>query len=76
MSTQHLAAIVRRRLCGVSILSLIPSRATCDVLLELYVNTFESTNRILHMPSFYEECRQWSAPDKYQRFLLCKLIRL
>ncbi|KAL4759446.1 uncharacterized protein BDW70DRAFT_169420 [Aspergillus foveolatus] len=55
--------------------SLIPPRATCDVLLELYVNTFESAIRILHIPSFYQEYRQyWSSPDSISDVFLCKLL--
>ncbi|EAW16800.1 C6 zinc finger domain protein [Aspergillus fischeri NRRL 181] len=55
--------------------SLIPQRATCDVLLELHVNTFESSIRILHIPSFYQEYRQyWESPDSTSDVFLCKLL--
>ncbi|KAB8077454.1 hypothetical protein BDV29DRAFT_55769 [Aspergillus leporis] len=55
--------------------SLIPPRATCDVLLELHVNTFESAIRILHIPSFYQEYRQyWDSPDSTSDVFLCKLL--
>ncbi|KAL4988160.1 hypothetical protein BDW68DRAFT_177210 [Aspergillus falconensis] len=55
--------------------SLIPPRATCDVLLELYVNTFESASRILHIPSFYQGYREyWSSPDSISDVFLCKLL--
>lgn len=34
---------------------LLPSRPICDVLLDAYINTFESVLRILHVPSFLRD---------------------
>lgn len=55
--------------------SLIPQQGTCDLLLELYVDTFESAIRILHIPSFYQGYRQyWDNPDSISDAFLCKLL--
>ncbi|KAF9766023.1 hypothetical protein IL306_001601 [Fusarium sp. DS 682] len=41
-----------------------PSRETCDVMVDLYFNSFESTHRILHRPTFLAEYkRYWEHPE-------------
>ncbi|KAH7139916.1 hypothetical protein B0J13DRAFT_677046 [Dactylonectria estremocensis] len=58
---------------------LLPPRATCDVLLETYINTFESVLRILHVPTFRREYESfWRSPaspsmDEDESFP-CKLM--
>ncbi|KAL4903197.1 hypothetical protein BDW74DRAFT_53315 [Aspergillus multicolor] len=59
----------------VSLSKLIPPQAICDALLELYINTFESAIRILHIPSFYQNYRQyWNRPDSVSDVFLCQLL--
>ena len=38
-----------------SLLALVPERATTDVLVKQYVDTFETTFRVLHIPSFMRQ---------------------
>ncbi|KPM37564.1 hypothetical protein AK830_g8978 [Neonectria ditissima] len=58
---------------------LLPPRATCDLLLETYINTFESVLRILHVPTFRREYESfWRSPvsqsmDEDESFA-CKLM--
>ncbi|KAF7546384.1 hypothetical protein G7Z17_g8469 [Cylindrodendrum hubeiense] len=58
---------------------LLPPRATCDVLLDTYINTFESVLRILHVPKFRREYECfWRSPasqpmDEDEPFA-CKLM--
>lgn len=58
---------------------LLPPRATCDLLLDTYINTFESVLRILHVPTFRREYeRFWRSPasqpmDEDEPFA-CKLM--
>ncbi|KAF5679756.1 C6 zinc finger domain-containing protein [Fusarium denticulatum] len=41
-----------------------PSRETCDVMVDLYFKSFESSHRILHAPSFLAEYkRYWDHPE-------------
>ncbi|KAE8153449.1 hypothetical protein BDV25DRAFT_168905 [Aspergillus avenaceus] len=58
-----------------SVSSLVPPKTTCDVLVESYVNTFESVFRILHIPSFLREYREyWNSPDSATDIFLWKLL--
>lgn len=46
------------------ILNLLPSRTSCDEVVQLYFEGFEKTMRILHYPSFMDEYRQfWDAGE-------------
>ena len=45
--------------------SLLPQRQIVDQLVQIYVSTFETTHRILHLPSFWREYAQlWDAPHE------------
>ncbi|KAF4994513.1 hypothetical protein FGRMN_5747 [Fusarium graminum] len=35
--------------------NILPLRSTCDILVDAYINTFETVLRILHVPSFFSE---------------------
>jgi len=53
----------------------MPPRATCDQLVQLYLRTFESVFRILHIPSFQRDYQAyWANPlgvtDAFRRKLL------
>ena len=46
------------------LLALIPERTTTDRLIKQYVDTFETTFRVLHIPSFMRQYESfWSHPD-------------
>jgi Fungal specific transcription factor domain len=54
---------------------LVPARSTCDVLVELYMNTFESVIRILHVPSFLQDYRlYWKDPQRRSESFVWKLL--
>ncbi|KAH6891326.1 hypothetical protein B0T10DRAFT_484996 [Thelonectria olida] len=61
--------------------ALLPPRTTCDVLLDTYINTFESVLRILHVPTLRRDYdRFWLNPasqsvDEDETFA-CKLMIL
>ncbi|KAF4334014.1 C6 zinc finger domain protein [Fusarium beomiforme] len=41
-----------------------PPRETCDIMVDLYFNSFESSHRILHRPSFMADYkRYWDHPE-------------
>lgn len=45
--------------------SLLPQRKIVDQLVQIYVDNFETTHRILHLPSFWEEyTRLWTLPHE------------
>lgn len=57
------------------LLSLIPSRDEADALLQIYLDTFETTFRILHVPTFQKQYDQFwaspgNAPDSFLVILL------
>lgn len=57
------------------LLELIPPRHEAETLLQIYLDTFETTYRILHIPRFrkhYEEF--WLAPDEAQDSFLVILV--
>ncbi|KAH7235499.1 hypothetical protein BKA59DRAFT_484831 [Fusarium tricinctum] len=60
--------------------NIIPARSTCDVLVDAYINTFETVFRILHVPSFVREYDHfWRQPMMFRAAetddpLLCKLV--
>ncbi len=44
---------------------LLPSKDVADQLVRIYVDNFESTYRVLHLPSFWQEYASlWMAPEK------------
>jgi hypothetical protein len=48
-----------------SLLALIPERTTADNLVRLYIDSFETTYRILHVPSFIRQYESfWEAPNE------------
>ncbi|MCJ1302983.1 hypothetical protein MMC08_005788 [Hypocenomyce scalaris] len=55
--------------------SSIPSREVSDQLVHLYLRTFESAYRILHIPSFQKECAQyWNDPQTASTGFVVKLL--
>ncbi|QQK40079.1 C6 transcription factor, putative [Penicillium digitatum] len=57
------------------LLSTLPSRAVCDVLVDAYLRTFELIYRIVHIPSFWEEYRLlWAQPQSTSTHFLMKLV--
>lgn len=45
--------------------SLLPQRKIVDQLVQIYVDNFETTHRVLHLPSFWEEyTRLWTMPHE------------
>ncbi|KAJ6143578.1 C6 transcription factor [Penicillium samsonianum] len=56
-------------------LSTLPNQAVCDVLVDAYLRTFELIYRIIHIPSFREEYRQfWAQPHSISTHFLMKLV--
>lgn len=50
-------------------------RETCDRLVELYMTTFESVVRIVHVSSFLRDCRQyWQDPQSVSDSVVWKLL--
>ena len=57
------------------ILSEIPSRNICDLLVSQYFRTFELVFRVLHVPSFWKEYHQfWEQPYAASTCFVMKLI--
>jgi hypothetical protein len=53
----------------------VPSRETSDKLVHLYMRTFESTYRILHIPTFEREYEDyWNDPQNVNTGFLIKLL--
>lgn len=53
----------------------VPSRETSDKLVHLYMRTFESTYRILHIPTFEREYAEyWKDPHNASTGFLVKLL--
>lgn len=61
---------------------ILPSRPTCDVLVDAYTSTFEAVLRILHVPSFLREYEHfWERPISVGDIesddpFVCKLIAI
>lgn len=56
---------------------MLPPREVADDLLRLYLSTFETTYRILHVPSFLEEYNAcWSGALKMDAVFTAKLLAL
>lgn len=53
----------------------IPPRKTADQLVQVYIRTFESVFRILHIPSFLRECNNyWANPSSSSHEFVIKLL--
>lgn len=53
----------------------VPSRETSDTLVHLYLRAFESTYRILHIPTFEREYKNyWNDPQNANTGFLVKLL--
>jgi hypothetical protein len=53
----------------------VPSRQTCDQLLDLYLRTFETVFRVLHIPTFLKEYSQyWDKPQEASEGFVVKLL--
>ncbi|TVY84206.1 Transcription factor lepE [Lachnellula suecica] len=53
----------------------MPSRELSDELVRLYLRTYESTCRIVHIPSFWKEYDQyWSSPNSANQGSLFKIL--
>ncbi|KAL4878227.1 fungal-specific transcription factor domain-containing protein [Aspergillus karnatakaensis] len=56
---------------------MLPPRNIADELLNLYISTFETTYRILHLPSFLREYETyWTAPGSADTVFTAKLLSL
>ncbi|KAL4733338.1 fungal-specific transcription factor domain-containing protein [Aspergillus similis] len=56
---------------------MLPPRSIADELLHLYLSTFETTYRILHIPSFLKEYEAyWAAPEAADTVFVAKLLAL
>ncbi|RAK70945.1 uncharacterized protein BO72DRAFT_473633 [Aspergillus fijiensis CBS 313.89] len=55
--------------------SVPPARETADAMVELYLSTFESAQRILHIPTFRAEYRRyWDEPEGITPTLRLKVL--
>lgn len=54
---------------------LVPDRGTCDRLVDLYMITFESVVRIVHVPSFFQDYRKyWQDPSSVSDCVVWKML--
>lgn len=55
--------------------SLVPHRKITDQLVQIYVDNFETTHRVLHLPSFWDEyAKFWSAPREARPAFIALLL--
>ncbi|KAL4986274.1 fungal-specific transcription factor domain-containing protein [Aspergillus falconensis] len=60
-----------------SLKEMLPPRNIADELLHLYLSTFETTHRILHIPSFLKAYEgYWAAPEAADTVFIAKLLAL
>ncbi|KAL4915450.1 fungal-specific transcription factor domain-containing protein [Aspergillus aurantiobrunneus] len=60
-----------------SLKDMLPPRNIADELLNLYISTFETTSRILHIPSFLKEYEAyWTTPEVADTIFIAKLLAL
>ncbi|KAL2819860.1 fungal-specific transcription factor domain-containing protein [Aspergillus cavernicola] len=60
-----------------SLNEMLPPQNIADELLNLYFSTFETTYRILHIPSFFKEYEAyWAAPEAAGTVFIAKLLTL
>lgn len=56
---------------------MVPDRGVVDKLLDLYLSTFETTYRILHIPTFMQQYEDyWMQPHNTDMAFLAKLLAL
>ena len=56
---------------------MVPERGVVDKLLDLYLSTFETTYRILHIPTFLQQYEDyWMGPQNADMAFLAKLLAL
>lgn len=62
---------------GKTLAQLLPQRVVIEQLVRLYVETFESTYRLLHLPSFYEEYYEClKAPERARPVFVALLLAM
>ena len=60
---------------GDNLIQLLPGREETDRLVNVYIDCFESTYRVLHLPSFLEEYRQiWSTTDQVKPAFIALIL--
>ncbi|GIJ90826.1 hypothetical protein Asppvi_009789 [Aspergillus pseudoviridinutans] len=60
-----------------SFVDLLPPRQVADELVQLYLSNFETTYRILHIPTFLKQYEDyWTAPQNPDMVFLAKLLLL
>lgn len=60
---------------GKGLLEQLPSKKDTDLLVELYIDHFESTYRVLHLPSFFEEYQHvWDQPNEVRPAFVALLL--
>ena len=58
-----------------TLVELLPSREVLEPLVQLYLGTFETTFRILHVPSFWGEyLRLWESPNEAREGFVVTLL--
>lgn len=58
-----------------ALLSFLPQKNIADELVRIYIDFFETSYRILHLPSFWEEySRFWSSPHKARPAFIALLL--
>src|SRR5689334_7814729 len=58
-----------------ALLRLIPDRQTTDSLVRCYIDTFETTYRILHVPTFLRQYESiWKDPPEFTSSFLVVLL--
>ncbi|RHZ52917.1 putative C6 transcription factor [Aspergillus thermomutatus] len=66
-----------RREQASSLVDLLPPRRVADELVQLYLSNFETTYRILHIPTFLKQYEDyWTAPENPDMVFLAKLLLL
>ncbi|KAF7158494.1 hypothetical protein CNMCM6106_005088 [Aspergillus hiratsukae] len=60
-----------------SLVDLLPPRQVADELVQLYLSNFETTYRVLHIPTFLKQYEDyWTAPENLDMGFLAKLLLL
>ena len=55
--------------------AMVPAKERADALVQEYMDTFETTYRVLHVPLFYRRYEQfWSTPDESSTGFLVQLL--
>ena len=65
----------RASLSTAALLALVPARAVCDDLVAVYLQNFEGTLRVLHVPTFQRDYRQfWQTPHATKASWVAQLL--